>query len=322
MRTVIAATALETDEAVLDNIDTANTVSVAELVESVEQLNGVSVLLLGSDEFGGDTLLELNGDVGRLVRGVQRVGSHGPHVSGRGVVGVLQNTGLVTAVGGVGVHGPGLGLGRGNRDAGLSGIVEEIVTASETLEELGITPRSDDLDGGLDSIESQLETDLVVTLAGSTVTDELAAFALGNTHLGASNDGTSQAGSQEVATLVDGIALCITGYSTAHAYLTHIGRLTDGRETELFDKLPAQILNHHLLGTDLEGLRLNSGPVFLLTDIAEEADNLVALLCCSLLVAIGRTEGNWRVVPINQRRIQLVSRPPVQIPPVLATIIF
>lgn len=50
MRTVITATALETDEAVLDNINTANTVGVAELVESVEELNGVGVCLLGSDE--------------------------------------------------------------------------------------------------------------------------------------------------------------------------------------------------------------------------------------------------------------------------------
>lgn len=319
MRTVIAATALETDEAVLDNINTANTVGVAELVESVEELNGVGVCLLGSDELSGDTLLELDGDVGRLVRGVQRVGGHGPHVSGRGVVGVLQNTGLVTAVGGVGVHGPGLGLSGGNRDAGLGGIVEEIVTASETLEELGITPRGDDLDGGLDGIESQFETDLVVTLAGSTVADKLAAFTLSDTHLGAGDNGTSQAGSQEVATLIDGIALCITRHYTAHAYSRHPGQLTDGREAELLDELPAQILNHHLLGTDLEGLLLNSGPVFLLADIAEEADNLVALLCCSLLAAIGRTEGNWRAIPINQRRMQLVSRPPVQNPSVLAT---
>ena len=54
--------------------------------------------------------------------------------------------------------------------------------------------------------------------------------------------------------------------------------LTDGREAELGDKFTAQVLNDHLLRTDLEGLGLDSGPVLLLADIGEEADDIVALL--------------------------------------------
>lgn len=90
--TVVAATALETDETVLDNVNTANTVGETDLVEGVEKLNGVGVLLLGSDKLGGNTLLEVDGEVGGLVGSGHRVGGHGPHVSGGSVVGVLQDT--------------------------------------------------------------------------------------------------------------------------------------------------------------------------------------------------------------------------------------
>lgn len=99
-------------------------------------------------------------------------------------------------------------LGGSNGDAGLGGVVKQIVATSETLEELRVTPGGNDLDGGLDGVESEFETDLVVTLAGGTVGDELAAFTLSSAHLSAGNHRASQAGTEKVATLVDGIALC------------------------------------------------------------------------------------------------------------------
>lgn len=91
-RTVVAATALQANETVLDNVDTANTVGETDLIEGVEKLNGVGVLLLGSDKLGGNTLLEVDGEVGGLVGSGHRVSGHGPHVSGGSVVGVLQDT--------------------------------------------------------------------------------------------------------------------------------------------------------------------------------------------------------------------------------------
>jgi hypothetical protein len=76
------------------------------------------------------------------------------------------------------VHGPGLRLGGGDGDALLGSVGEEIVTADEALVEDGVTPRSNDLDVGLEGVEGKLEANLVVTLASAAVGDSEAALAL------------------------------------------------------------------------------------------------------------------------------------------------
>ena len=181
-RGLVAATRLNTDETVLNNVNTANTVTTGNGVGSQEELDrvGNSLLLavLGVLQLHRETLVEVDDEVFRLVGSGERVGGQFPHVSGRSGVGVLQDTGLVGAVGQVLVHAPGLGLGRGDRDALLSGVGEEVVTASETLVEDGVTPRGDDLDLGLEGVESKLEADLVVALAGAAVGDGETALAL------------------------------------------------------------------------------------------------------------------------------------------------
>ena len=89
---VVATAGLQTDETILDDIDTADAVHVTELVERDEELDRLGVSLVGCDELGRDTLLEVNGDVGGLVRGDKGRLSHGPHVIGRRDIGILENT--------------------------------------------------------------------------------------------------------------------------------------------------------------------------------------------------------------------------------------
>ena len=181
-RGLVATTRLDTDEAVLDNVDTADTVAAGDGVGGQEELDGVGDDLglagLGVLELDGVTLLEVKGEVLGLIGGGQGGLGKLPHVLGRGDVGVLQDTGLVGAVGQVLVHAPGLGLGGSDGDILLGGIGEQIVTAGEALVEDGVAPGGDDLDVGLQGIEGQLETDLVVTLTSATVGDGEAALAL------------------------------------------------------------------------------------------------------------------------------------------------
>lgn len=200
------------------NVDTANTVSAGNGVGSQEKINriGDSLLLavLGELKLDGNTLLKVNNKVLRLVGGSHGVLGQLPHVDGRSSVRVLQNTGLVGAVGQVLIHTPGLGLGGGNGNTLLGGVGKEIVTAGETLIEDGVTPGGDDLDVGLKGVESKLEAYLIVALAGAAVGDGETSLALwktqesvvigfhakgsatylGNVDLGAGDHGASQRG--------------------------------------------------------------------------------------------------------------------------------
>ena len=90
-RGVVAATGLEANEAVLDDVNAADAVCEAELVECDEELDGVGVGLFWGRDFDGNALLEVDGDVGGLVGGVEGRVGHGPHVIGRRNVGVLED---------------------------------------------------------------------------------------------------------------------------------------------------------------------------------------------------------------------------------------
>jgi hypothetical protein len=193
---LVASTGLESDETVLDDVDTSNSVAAGDSVgnqEEVEGLgNGLSVLVLKLD---GKSLLELDGEVLGSVGGVTGVDGELPHVLGSLHVGVLKDSGLVRAVGKVLVHGPGLRLGLGDGNTNLLGVLEEVGTSSEALVEDGHAPGGDDLDVGLESVEGELETDLVVTLSGTSVGDGNTSLALGDGDLGAGNDGAGKGSS-------------------------------------------------------------------------------------------------------------------------------
>jgi hypothetical protein len=75
----------------------------------------------------------------------------------------------------------------------------------------------------LEGVESQLETNLIVTLTSASVRYKLAAFTVSDLDLLTGNDGTSKGSTQEVVSLVDGVSL-------------------NSREDEFFDKLLLQVL--------------------------------------------------------------------------------
>lgn len=164
------------------NINTANTVATGNGVSSQEEINGVGagllLAVLGELQLDRNTLLEVDGEVLGLVGGSQGVLGQLPHVGGGSSVGILENTGLVRAVGQVLVHAPGLGLGGCDGNALLGSVRQKVVTASEALVEDRITPRGNDLDLGLESVECKLEANLVVTLTSAAVGDSEAALAL------------------------------------------------------------------------------------------------------------------------------------------------
>ena len=193
---LIASPGLDTDEPVFNNVDTANTVPAGNGVGGEEELNWVSdrlsVLIL---ELHGDTILKVNSEVFWHIWGVLWVDGKLPHVLWWGRVGVLEDSGLIRAVGHVLVHRPWLCLSLGDGDANLGGVVEKVITALEAGVELGNSPWGDNLDIGLEGIEGKLKTDLVIAFTRAAVGDGNTTLSESNSNLGTGNDGTSERGS-------------------------------------------------------------------------------------------------------------------------------
>ena len=144
---LVASTGLESDETVLNDINTSNTVAAADGVGLKEELKGAGdVLALGVLEGDWDTLLELDGEVLWLIWSGEWVGGELPHIFWWSVIWVLKVAGLVGAVSSVLIHGPWLGLGGGNWDAGLGGVLQQVIAAREAVVELWQSPWSNDLD--------------------------------------------------------------------------------------------------------------------------------------------------------------------------------
>lgn len=137
------------------------------------------------------------------------------------------------------VHGPWLALGAADWDASCGGVVQQGITARETLVEFRHSPWCNNLDLGLQSIECKFETHLVVSLSSAAVAYRKAALLLGHSDLRSGNDWASQRGTQEVDVLVDGIAL-------------------NSGVAELLDKLLPQVLDVACDSTNLQCLCLGS----------------------------------------------------------------
>lgn len=104
------------------------------------------------------------------------------------------------------IHTPWLALGARDWNALCGGVVKQVLTTLELVVEDWVSPWSDDLDGGLEGVEGEFETDLVVALAGATVRDGKAAFLLGDCNLGTGDDWAGEGGTEKVDVLVDGVA--------------------------------------------------------------------------------------------------------------------
>lgn len=137
-RRLVAPTGLDTDESVLDDVDTADTVFPAEGVEGEEDLDGVGDFLGvgGDDEFDGEAGLELDSDAFGVLRSILWSGGQLPHIGRRGDVGILEDAGLVGDVEQVLVGGPGLGCGLEDGDALLRCVLEQSLTTRELVVEL------------------------------------------------------------------------------------------------------------------------------------------------------------------------------------------
>jgi hypothetical protein len=92
------------------------------------------------------------------------------------------------------VHGPGLSLGGCGWDSVLCAELQQLLPSWEPLEEFGESPWCDDFDGGLDSEECKLESNLIIAFACASMAHSRALLTLGSSHHCACNYWPSQAG--------------------------------------------------------------------------------------------------------------------------------
>lgn len=173
-RRLVASSRLDTDESVLDNVDSTDTVLSGEGIEREEDINSVgdNLAIGGVGHFDGQTLGKFNLDLLGLLGGLLRGSGQFPHVIGRGLVGVLEDTGFVRDVEQVFVGRPWLGSGLHNGDTVASGVLEKGGSTSESVVELGQSPWGDDVDVGGKTVKGELESDLVVSFTSTSVRDE------------------------------------------------------------------------------------------------------------------------------------------------------
>ena len=167
---LVHAARLHADETVLDQIEPADAIIVAELVQRGEQGRGAHRLAVDRDWIA---LLEGDLDDGRLVGRVLGMNGARIDVSWRLLRRILQNFAL-----GGDVQQVGIGRKRrfaalvlGDRNLVLFGEGEKRVAGGEAP----FSPRRDDLDVGLERIGRQFVAHLVVALAGRAVRDGVGA---------------------------------------------------------------------------------------------------------------------------------------------------
>jgi len=258
---LVATTALDANEAVLYDVDAADTISTSGGVESEEDVDGIGVgiLIIGKDDFDRETALKLDGEtfwsVGSIGWGLGEL----PHVVRRSAVGVFEDAGFVGDVEQVLVGRPWLGGSLLRRNILLGSVFEKSRSAGKAVVKFRDSPGGDDLDIGLQAIEGEFESDLIVTFASAAVGDELAVLASCDFDHSSGNDRAGKGSSKEVDTLVNGVRL--------HGWID-----------QLRDELPLQVLQEELLGSDLQGLLAGGLKVLLLSDISHESIDLIPLL--------------------------------------------
>lgn len=227
----VDAAALHADEAVFDDVDTADAVEATEVVEDEHDAQrvkqGVAVfftgdVLLGSN-FGNDVgqtfglqsddvslfkeALEVLGGIGSVFGGIGE-NVHGTVFFLGGVIpGVFQDAGFVGDVKQVAIHGVGFLHALANRDVVALCVGNELGPAGELVTPLFHAPGGNDFELGCQGVDGELEAYLIVSFACGSVGNGIGSFSECEVHHGFGDAGAGNGGAQQVAAFVKGVGL-------------------------------------------------------------------------------------------------------------------
>ena len=239
-RRLVHAARLHADEAVLHQVDAADAVVAAELVELGEQRGGRHRLAVEADRV---SLGEADRDVCRPVGRVHRRDGALIDVRRRLDCRVLQHFAFRGGVQHVGIDRerrfPALVLG--DRDLVRFRERDQLLAALE----VPLPPGRDDADRGLERVVGELEAHLIVALAGGAVADGIRAGLPGDVDLGLGDQRPRDRGAEQIDALIQRIG-------------------AEHREHIVADELLAQVLDEDVGLLDAKHLRLAAGRLQLL----------------------------------------------------------
>ena len=250
---LVATAGLHADITVLDDVEAADAIFTADAIQLGQDLGRSHVLAVD----GNDVALAVGQlDIGRCVWSCFRRDSPLPHVLFMLGPGVFQHTALVGDVQQVGIHGIrrfllAVAL---DRDGVLLGVIHQFLTRQQ----IPFAPRGDHFDARLERIGTQLETHLVVTLAGGAVGDGVSAGFIGDFNQALGDQRTGNRGAQQVFAFVHGVG-------------------AEHGEDEVANELFAQVIDVDLL--DAQSLRLGARRLhfFALAEVGGEGHHFTVI---------------------------------------------
>src|SRR5690554_750927 len=253
-RRLVAATGLHADKAVFNDIQTANTVGTTHLVQVLQ--HGCRAHLLAVD--GHDIALAVGQyQVGRLIRRLLGADAPAPHVFLGFRPRIFQNAAFIGDMQQVGIHGVRrllLVLAEVHRNVALFAVGHQRFTGSQ----IPLAPGSDHLDARLECVGTQLETHLVVALAGCTVRDGIGAGFVGNLDQTFGDQRARNRRAEQILAFIDGIG-------------------TEHREYEVTHKLFTQVFNVDLFHAQRFGLGTCRLHLFTLPQIGSEGHHFAVV---------------------------------------------
>ena len=272
-RGLIDAVVLHADEPVFHDVEDADAVFAAELVELADDVGDLH--LLAVDRHGAASLKadgDCRGRIGRLIGGDAHLEEQGL-IEIRLVGRVFEVETLVTQVPEVLVLGI-VGLaGDLQRHVVRLGIVDLFVTRLD----VPLSPRGDDGHVGREALDGQLEPDLVVALAGRAVGNGVGAF--GQRDLGEllADDGPRKGGAEQV--------------------LLILGIHHDGRDDDLVAHLVGEVGDDELARAGLDGLFLQTVELVALADVGRDGDDLRIVV---IFLQPGNDDGRIETARVGQ----------------------
>ena len=200
---LIDAAGLHADDTVFHDIDDADAVLAAQLVELADDIGDLHSLAVESLRYAG---LKGQGDVSDLIGSLHgSLAQDQEMVIVGSVCGILELEAFVadvpevpvTAVAAVGGEGKLDAVRLAVRDLGFTGVHGP----------LGASPGSDDIEVGSQSLDAHLETDLVIALAGRAVADRGRAFLAGDLDKLLGDQRTCHGSTQQILVFIDGMSL-------------------------------------------------------------------------------------------------------------------